>query len=133
MPEPHSENNRTDRFESYRHNILRSVLETPGALDPSLRHAIFVRASAPANSTSGSESDPDCPEGLPTLLCAFVDKVLQHAYKVTDGDIERLRDAGYSEDAIFETIVAAAAGAGLFRLDRGLNVMNPPTSPKVDA
>jgi hypothetical protein len=109
----------SNRFESHRHNILRSVLETPGVLDPSLRHAIFVRASAP----SSHDSDPDCPEGLPTLLCAFVDKVLQHAYKVTDGDIERLRDAGYNEDAIFETIVCAAAGAGLFRLDRGLNAM----------
>jgi alkylhydroperoxidase family enzyme len=109
----------SDRFESHRHNILRSVLETPGALDPSLRHAIFVRASAPAN----SDNDPDCPEGLPTLLCAFVDKVIKHAYKVTDGDIERLRDAGYSEDAIFEAMVCAAAGAGLFRLNRGLNAM----------
>ena len=115
-PQDHSDSN---RFESHRHNMLRSVLETPGTLDPSLRHAIFVRAAAPSN----NDSDPDCPEGLPTLLCAFVDKVLQHAYKVTDGDIERLRDAGYSEDAIFETIVCAAVGAGLFRLDRGLNAM----------
>ena len=125
---PDSAENDATRFEAHRHAILRSVLETPGALDPSLRHAIFVRASAPQN----NDSDPDCPEGLPTLLCAFVDKVLRHAYKVTDGDIERLRDAGYSEDAVFETIVCAAVGAGLFRLDRALSVMQEPHATKKD-
>jgi alkylhydroperoxidase family enzyme len=51
---------------------------------------------------------------------AYVNKVVLHAYKVTDEDIEALRQVGYSEDAIFEITLSAAIGAGRVRLERGL-------------
>jgi hypothetical protein len=108
-----------DVYAPYRQEMMRAVFDSAGDLDPALRHAVFVRAAAPLL----NDSEPDCPEGLPTLLCAFVDKVLRHAYKVTDADIERLKDAGYSEDAIFETIVSTAVGAGMFRIESGLAAM----------
>ena len=53
----------------------------------------------------------------------YLDKVRRHAYRVTDGDIEALRDAGYSEDAIFEQTVSVAVAAGLERLEAALEVL----------
>jgi alkylhydroperoxidase family enzyme len=43
--------------------------------------------------------------------------VHRHAYRVVDADVEALRDAGWSEEAIFELTIAAALGAGLRRLE----------------
>jgi alkylhydroperoxidase family enzyme len=46
--------------------------------------------------------------------------VRRHAYRVTDADVQRLKDAGFSEDEIFEHTVSAAVAAGLERLEAGL-------------
>jgi alkylhydroperoxidase family enzyme len=46
--------------------------------------------------------------------------VAHHAYRVTDADVAALRQAGHSDDSLFEITVAAAVGAALHRLDRGL-------------
>jgi alkylhydroperoxidase family enzyme len=48
---------------------------------------------------------------------AYLEKVRDRAYAVVDRDIEALREAGFSEDAIFEQTVAAAIAEGLRRLD----------------
>jgi len=53
-------------------------------------------------------------------VAAYVEKVALHAYRVTDADIDGLREAGYSEDAVFEITLSAALGAGLGRLERGM-------------
>ena len=50
-------------------------------------------------------------------LAAYLEKVRTNAYKVTDADVDRLKEAGLSEDAIFEQTVAAAISEGLRRLD----------------
>lgn len=59
-------------------------------------------------------------------LSAYVDKVRQHAYRVTDEDLATLRRSGLSEDMIFEVTVAAALGAGLVRLRVGLAALQAP-------
>jgi alkylhydroperoxidase family enzyme len=59
----------------------------------------------------------------PPAFEVYLDKVRCHAYGVTDEDVQALRDAGYSEDEIFEHTVSAAAAAGLERLDAGLGVL----------
>jgi alkylhydroperoxidase family enzyme len=46
-----------------------------------------------------------------------------HAYKVTDVDINQLKVAGYSEDELYELTISAALGAGLARLNRGLELL----------
>ena len=53
-------------------------------------------------------------------LGSYVDKVALNAYKVTDGDIEALKQAGLSEDQIFELTVSAALGASFARLECGM-------------
>jgi alkylhydroperoxidase family enzyme len=53
---------------------------------------------------------------------AYLEKVRKNAYKVTDEDIRALKNAGYSEDVIFEQTVSVAVAAGLERLEAGLEV-----------
>lgn len=53
----------------------------------------------------------------PAELRRYLDKVSRAAYTVTDEDVDALRDAGFSEDEIFEHTVSAAVAAGLGRLE----------------
>jgi alkylhydroperoxidase family enzyme len=66
-------------------------------------------------------AQPDRPR--PPATADYVDTVLRHAYRVTDAQVETLRAAGLSEDEIFELTVATAVGAGLERLDAGLEAL----------
>jgi alkylhydroperoxidase family enzyme len=50
-------------------------------------------------------------------LAAYLEKVRTRAYTVTDADVEQLKEAGLSEDEIFEQTVAVAISEGLRRLD----------------
>ena len=63
-------------------------------------------------------SRPERP--APPEFAAYLDKVRAHAYRVTDADVQALKDAGYSEDQIFEHTISAAVAAGLARLEAGL-------------
>jgi alkylhydroperoxidase family enzyme len=56
-------------------------------------------------------------------MAAYLEKVRVRAYAVVDRDIEALKDAGFSEDAIFEQTVAVAITEGLRRLDRATEVI----------
>jgi alkylhydroperoxidase family enzyme len=49
----------------------------------------------------------------PPNFAPYLDKVRRNAYEVTDEDIQALRDAGFSEDVIFEQTVSVAVAAGL--------------------
>ena len=53
-------------------------------------------------------------------LDAYLAKVRERAYTVTDADVESLKAAGITEDEIFEQTVAAAIGQGLRRLDAAM-------------
>ena len=54
----------------------------------------------------------------PAGMAAYLEKVRDRAYAVVDRDVDALREAGFSEDEIFEQTVAVAIGEGLRRLDR---------------
>jgi alkylhydroperoxidase family enzyme len=56
----------------------------------------------------------------PPELAPYLEKVRRHAFQVTDADVQRLKDAGFTEDEIFEHTVSAAVAAGLERLEAGL-------------
>lgn len=84
-----------------------AVLESPGATPARQRWAAFHRRM----------------EELPADLRAYVDKVAKHAYRITDEDVDALKRAGHSEDVIFEITAAAALGAAILRLERGLIVL----------
>ncbi|GAC1349973.1 MAG: hypothetical protein NVSMB27_28110 [Ktedonobacteraceae bacterium] len=105
----------TNQYSTGVQQLIDAVLTTPGDTEPDLRYAIEARAAHQGGRPIYSEEGE-----VPSELTRFVDKVALHAYKVTDADIEALRKAGYSEDAIFEITLSAALGAGAARLERGL-------------
>ena len=53
----------------------------------------------------------------------YLEEVRRHAYSITDQDVQALKDAGYSEDEIFEHTVSAAVAAGIERLNAGLETL----------
>jgi hypothetical protein len=90
------------RYNDFRKRLTQAVLDTPGETPASLRRAAMQRAA------------------IPGPLAGYVDKVARHAYKVTDTDVAELQRAGHSDDTLFEITVAAALGAALYRLDKGM-------------
>ncbi len=59
----------------------------------------------------------------PQPLGAYLAKIHEHSYRVTQEDFDALRKAGVSEDAIIELTAAAALGAATRRLDLALRAM----------
>lgn len=94
--------------------VRNAALDGEGATSRELRRAIELRAAVAAG------RPPGIAEPIPESLTAYIDKVIYHAYRVTDEDVNALKQAGYSEQAIFEVTVCAAVGAGMGRLERGL-------------
>ncbi len=93
-----------------------ALLTSPGVCVPKLRQAVEAYA---ARLCGGSGEPPE----IPANLEEYVRKVALYADKTTDEDIQRLKDVGYSEDAVFEITLSASMGAGLARLERGLMVL----------
>jgi alkylhydroperoxidase family enzyme len=59
----------------------------------------------------------------PSEMIAYLEKVRERAYAVSDADVEKLKEAGISEDEIFEQTIAVAIAEGLRRLDRAAEVI----------
>jgi alkylhydroperoxidase family enzyme len=59
----------------------------------------------------------------PAALGAYLEKVRDCAYTITDEDVDALKAAGFSEDELFEQTVAAAAAEGFRRLDAADRVL----------
>jgi AhpD family alkylhydroperoxidase len=86
-------------------NLRHAVLDAPATTDPALRAA-------------AAAGDP-----LPEPWQSYAMTVRDASYRITDTDMDRLTAAGYSEDQIFETTVAAAVGAALRSFDAGRNAL----------
>ena len=102
------------RYATYTQRLINAILSSPGETDPALRKAVKEHSSL-FSSHAFVPADQ-----MPAALTSYVKKVALHAYKVTEEDVERLRTAGYNEDAIFEITLSAALGAGMTRLESGL-------------
>ena len=85
-----------DRFAPFRNATAAALLRAPGATSEELRQAI-------------AHGSP------PPELTPLVQKIRSHPYAVTDQDLDVLRDR-YTEDQLFEIIVAAAFGAASDRV-----------------
>ena len=94
-----------DPYAKKMERLRYAVLSGPGSLPSHVRQAI-------------SKGGP-----LPGALEVFVRKLNTEASTLTDDDIAALHRAHYTDDQIFEAIVSAAMGAGLFRLERVLNLL----------
>jgi alkylhydroperoxidase family enzyme len=96
--------------------VAETVLDGPGETPNTLRRSIEARAAR----LGGGEREK---APVPSELESYVHKVALYAYKVTDEDFDELKARGYSEDEIFEITIAAAFGAGLARMEKGLGVL----------
>src|SRR2546428_35783 len=91
------------------HRLVGAVRGRRGRVDRSrrllaLRHGAAATGAVPE---PGGDELGDA-DGL-------VDKVSRHAYRVTEEDIALALRSGYSEDDLFDLIVATAVGAGMAR------------------
>jgi hypothetical protein len=105
------------RYAGHVRALLNAVLESEAHSAPALRSAIHARATAHAR---GQQPDP---HAIPVGLHDYADTVARHAWKVTDADVDALKQAGLSEDAIFEITVCAALGAATGRLRQAYDAM----------
>lgn len=104
------------RYDQHVRELERRILTGPGSVSPALRKA----------AAEGSPFDDP-------LVEAYLDKVRRHAYKVTDREMEELKEAGWAEDQIFELTIAAAYGAGKRRLDAGLAALESALAARATA
>ena len=100
---------RTSRYDAFVQRLTQGVLDTPGESASALRRAVLERGKRPGSAAGD----------LPPAIASYVDKVVRHAYKVTDAEVESLQ-ASHSDDTLFELTVAATVGAALHRLERGM-------------
>jgi alkylhydroperoxidase family enzyme len=99
------------------------VLEGAGVTPAELRQAAAARAAGLGGRPAGGPAGLD----LPDDLLRFVDQVARRAVDVRREDVEALKRAGYSEDAIFEVMASSALGAALGRLERGMAALSGST------
>ena len=104
-----------------RETLLRAIADALLSADGDLERDLRARAFAHAAAVAGRADVPAQP--LPEPLAGFVDKVTRNAYKVVDADVDALRHAGFSDDAILEAVLATAVGAGVARLGIGLDAI----------
>lgn len=79
--------------------VAEGILETPGALDVSVRKAIYA-----------GEDPPE--------LAPLLEKVRKHAYRIVDRDVD-----GLSVDVVVEATLAAALGEALAERSRALEAL----------
>jgi alkylhydroperoxidase family enzyme len=97
-------------------NAVHDALNAPGDLTSDLRRAILERAMALGTGVAD-------PPAVPAPFTDLVDKIAQQAHQVVDRDVQVPAEAGFSQDAVFEAVVASAIGAGMARLTSGLAVL----------
>jgi hypothetical protein len=96
-------------IEEARKALARRILEGDGKALPSERQAAFSNS------------------GLAKPVSTLVDKVAEHAYRVTDEDIHVVKASGLSEDQIFEIVVCAAIGQATRQYDTALAALKAAT------
>jgi uncharacterized peroxidase-related enzyme len=90
--------------------LRRRILEGPGVTNVDLRQSVARRAADGA--------------AIPEPFDQLVRQIGEAAYRVTDEQVKALVGQVNGEKAAFEIIVSAAVGAGLYRWDRGVEVLN---------
>jgi alkylhydroperoxidase family enzyme len=110
----------TNQYTADIQQLIDAVLTTPGDSAASLRRVVEARAAASGGRTINLDKQDS---ELAAEVSSYVDKIALHAYRITDADIDAIRKAGFPEDAIFEITLSAALGAGIARLEHGLQAV----------
>jgi len=88
-----------------------------------LKQLVDAIGSGPGEPDAGLRKDLLAGKAVAGALGAFAIKVSENASSITDEHVRALVNAGYSEEQVFECIIAAAVGAGLTRLRHGLALL----------
>jgi hypothetical protein len=94
----------------YRGALVEHVLESPAVASREQRRAAFDQRD------------------LVGPLRALIDKVVHHAYQVTDDDVAAVKASGISEDEIFELVICASIGEATRQLDAALDALDEATA-----
>lgn len=98
-------------------SLKESVFNGSGETAPELRQ--ILRKKIKAEVESGSSEPCSQP-----ALNEYSEKIARNSYKIVDQDIEKLKEAGFSEEEIYELTIATAWAAGVARFERGLDLLN---------
>jgi hypothetical protein len=99
----------SDKVNQLRGVAVARALRGPGQASPDLRLAAFANA------------------GVDERVRSLIDKVARSAWKVTDEDVSAARNAGLSEDELFELAVCAAFGQSSRQLTSALAALDAAT------
>ncbi len=102
----------SDAARRLREVVVCRAVNGPGVASPAARRAAFENQAG-----AGGET-------------ALIDKVVRHAWKVTDEDVAATRAAGLREDEVFELTVCAALGAATRQLRAALTALDDATTPE---
>lgn len=97
--------------------LLRSIREGDGDAPATVRAAAEARVAV----TTGAVRPEQTP--LPPEVGRYVDALGRSGLEVSDNHIAHLKEAGWSEEAIYELTFIAAAGAALGRLEQAWQVL----------
>jgi len=100
----------SDAATRFRKEVVERVLHGPGTASGDARRAAFDNQHV----AEGSR--------------ALVDKVTRNAWTVTDEDVAAVKQAGSSEDQIFELAVCAALGQSTRQLEAALAALDLATT-----
>jgi hypothetical protein len=92
--------------------LVARVLEGNGKAAPELRRAAFDNA------------------GVREPIHTLIEKVANHAHRVTDEDVAAVHAAGLSEDQIFEVVICAAVGQASRQYTSALDALASATGEK---
>jgi hypothetical protein len=100
-----------DKKQAAHRALVDCVLHGPGQAPAELRAGAFSNA------------------GLPSPLQALIGKVVASPAHVTDADFAAAKASGFSEDQLFELVIAAAVGQSARLYDAGLAALAEATAP----
>ncbi len=89
--------------------VIARILEGSGRADPAMRRAAFENTN------------------LTGPTATLVRKVAEQPSRVTDADVAAARNAGLTEDQIFEIVVCAAVGQATRQYHTGLAALEAAT------
>jgi alkylhydroperoxidase family enzyme len=98
---------------------------TEAVLGPNGHAPIEKRRAAFAFGEQAATDDAaEPPPALEEREAALAAKVARHAYRITDEDVDELKQQGTAEEELFDLIVSTAVGAGRGRRKAGLEAVD---------
>lgn len=102
------------------------LLTAPGKTSVALRQAV----ESYIVQQRGGQARPNM-EKVPRALLRYAKKLASYAYKITDEDVDALREVGYQDEAIYEITAAGAFGAALVGVEQLFGVLYGQTESEV--